>query len=380
MTGGFARQARLLDYTLRALGRHRARNLALLAVYTAVIFVLASVMLFAQALKGEAAALLQHSPEVLVQKLAAGRHALASTADLAVVGDVRGVSAASGRLWGYFFDPVAAANYTLMVPPDRPPGARQVVIGDGVARARGLAAGNPLALRSPSGALHAYTVERVLSDASSLVSADLILMNEVDYRSFFELPAGVFTDLVFTVTNPQEVRTVATKIAAKLPGSRVILREELLRTYESLFNWREGLLLAVAGLSLLAFVILAWTKAAGLSADEAREIGILKAIGWDTTDVLQMKLWEGLLVSGFAFLAGYVAAHVHVFHLGAPLLAPLLKGWATLYPRFDLAPTFDGLQLLTLGLLAILPYTLTTLVPSWRAAITDPDAAMRGTY
>lgn len=379
MSGGFARQARLVDYTVRALSRHRARNLGLLVVYTAVIFVLASVMLFAQALKGEAAALLQHSPEVLVQKLVAGRHALASAADLAVVGDVRGVSAASGRLWGYFFDPVAAANYTLMVPPDRPPGARQVVVGDGVARARGLAVGNPLALRSPSGVLHAYTIERVLSDASSLVSADLVLMNEVDYRSFFELPAGVFTDLTFAVTNPQEVRTVATKIAARLPGSRVILREELLRTYESLFSWREGLLLAVAGLSLLAFVILAWTKAAGLSADEAREIGILKAIGWETADVLQMKLWEGLLVSGLAFLAGYVAAHVHVFHLGAPLLAPVLKGWATLYPRFDLAPTVDGLQLLTLALLAILPYTLATLVPSWRAAIADPDAAMRGT-
>ncbi len=211
------------------------------------------------------------------------------------------------------------------------------------------------------------------------MSADLILMNEVDYRAFFELPAGVFTDLAFAVTNPQEVRTVATKIAARLPGSRVILREELLRTYESLFSWREGLLLAVAGLSLLAFVILAWTKAAGLSADEAREIGILKAIGWETADVLQMKLWEGLLVSGLAFLGGYVAAHVHVFHLGAPLLAPVLKGWATLYPRFDLAPTVDGVQLLTLALLAILPYTLATLVPSWRAAIADPDAAMRGT-
>ncbi len=378
MTGRLARQARLVDYTLRALGRHRARNVALVAVYTTVVFVLASVMLFTQALKGEAQAILRHSPEVLVQKLVAGRHALASAADLAAVGDVRGVAAAHGRLWGYLFDAVAAANYTLLVPPDGAPGPGQVAIGDGVARARGLVAGNPLALRSPSGALHAYTVARVLPEASSLVSADLVLMNEVDYRRFFALPADGFTDLVFSVTNPQEVRTVAAKIAARLPGSRVILREELLRTYESLFDWREGLLLAVASLALLAFVILAWTKAAGLSVDEAREIGILKAIGWETGDVLQMKLWEGVLVSGIAFLGGYVAAHVHVFHLGAPLLAPVLKGWATLYPRFDLTPGVDGLQLLTLAVLAIVPYTLATLVPSWRAAIADPDAAIRG--
>jgi ABC-type lipoprotein release transport system permease subunit len=374
------RHARLVDYTFGALARHRARNMGLLAVYALIVFVLASVMLFAQALKQEAAAILQHSPEVLVQRLSAGRHAFATAADLVTVGNVRGVSAARGRLWGYFFDPVAAANYTLLVPSDSPPARGRVVIGDGVARARGLVAGNPLALRSPAGALHSFTVERVLDGASSLVSADLILIDEADYRAFFDLPPEVYTDLAFSVTNPQEVRTVATKIAARLPGSRVILREELLRTYESLFSWREGLLLSVASLSLLAFVILAWTKAAGLSADERREIGILKAIGWDTTDVLQMKLWEGVLVSGVAFMAGYVAAHVHVFHLGAPMIAPVLKGWATLYPQFALTPTVDGLQLLSLALLAIVPYTLATLVPSWRAATTDPDAAMRGTF
>ncbi len=373
------RQLRFADYTLAALARHGARSAGLFAVYALVVFMLGSVMLFAQALRDEAAAILRHGPEVLVQKLAAGRHALVSAAELAAVGELRGVRSARGRLWGYFFDPVAAANYTLLVPDDAAPAPRQVVIGDGVARARGLVAGNPLALRSPSGALWTFTVERVLAEASSLVSADLVLMNEADWRGFFELPPDVYTDLAFTVANPREARTVAAKIAARLPGSRVILREDLLRTYASLFDWREGLLLVVGGVALLAFVILAWTQASGLSAEERREIGILKAIGWDTGDVLQMKLWEGLLVSGGAFLAGYVAAYVHVFHFGAPLIEPVLKGWATLYPRFDLTPAVDVVQLLTLAILAIVPYTLATLTPSWRAASADPDAAMRGT-
>ena len=372
------RQARLVDYTILALGRRRARSLALVAVYALVVFVLASVMLFANALQREAAATLRESPEVLVQKLVAGRHALATAGDVASLKGLRGVTGVVGRSWGYFYDPVVAANYTLMVPAAEPPSAGQVIVGDGVARVRGLRAGNPLPLRAPGGALQVYTVLRVLPDASSLVSADLLLMNDEDYRRFFDLPPDVYTDIALSVANPQEVRTVAAKVAARLPGSRVILREEILRTYAALFGWRAGLLLAVGSLSLLAFVILAWTKAAGLSADETREIGILKAIGWDTRDVLQMKLWEGLLVSGGAFVAGYVAAHVHVFHLGAPLIEPVLKGWATLYPRFALTPAVDGLELLTLALLAVVPYTVATLVPSWRAAIADPAAAMRG--
>jgi ABC-type lipoprotein release transport system permease subunit len=56
----------------------------------------------------------------------------------------------------------------------------------------------------------------------------------------------------------------------------------------------------------------------------------------------------------------------------------VLKGWATLYPRFVLTPAVDGMQVLTLALLAVVPYTAATLVPSWRAAIADPAAAMRG--
>mgnify|MGYP002139272564 CR=1 FL=1 len=37
-----------------------------------------------------------------------------------------------------------------------------------------------------------------------------------------------------------------------------------------------------------------------------------------------MKLWEGLLISLTAFLAGYIAAYVHVFHFSATLFAPVL--------------------------------------------------------
>ncbi len=91
-----------------------------------------------------------------------------------------------------------------------------------------------------------------------------------------------------------------------------------------------------------------------------------------------MKLWEGLLISFSAFLLGLVGAYVHVFHFGARLFEPVLKGWAVLYPRFTLVPQLDGLQLFTLFFFTVVPYTAAVLVPIWRAAIIDPDAAMRG--
>ncbi|MEZ5722219.1 MAG: hypothetical protein R3D59_11655 [Paracoccaceae bacterium] len=48
-----------------------------------------------------------------------------------------------------------------------------------------------------------------------------------------------------------------------------------------------------------------------------------------------------------------------------------------IYPDFRLAPVIDGMQLSTLFLLTVLPYTAAVLVPIWRAASADPDQVMR---
>jgi len=53
------------------------------------------------------------------------------------------------------------------------------------------------------------------------------------------------------------------------------LKEELLRTYDAVFDWRGGIVLVILAGAVFAFLIFAWDKAAALSAEEKREIGIL---------------------------------------------------------------------------------------------------------
>ncbi len=377
MTRWLAQQRYLMDYALAALGRQKGRALGLWAVYALLVFVLASVMLFTQGLRQEVTQVLEHAPEVVVQRLVGGRAALIEPGYAERLGRLRGVQRVAPRLWGYHYDSVHRANYTFMVPTADAPAPGQVLLGQALARQRGAEPGDIVAFNDYTGAVVTYTVAGMLPAASELMSADLLLMNEADFRRFFQLPEGHYTDLALSMANPAEARNVARKIAERLPDARPVLRDELLRSYASVFDWREGMVLAVLSGALLAFAILAWDKASGLSAQERREIGILKAIGWETGDVLRMKFWEGVLLSATAFLAGYVAAHLHVFYAGGALFRPVLQGWGTIYPRFELVPTVDGLQLFTLFFFTVVPFTAAVLLPCWKAAIADPDAVMR---
>jgi len=377
MKAWFERQRGLIDFSVANLGRRRGRNLGLFLAYTLLVFLLASVVLYGDALRREARLLLADAPELVVQRLTAGRHDLLPAAWLEKVQGLRGVGGVEGRLWGYYFDPAVAANTTLLVPSEAPPAPGQAVIGAALARARGLAVGDVLSLRSFDGKPYAFTLAGVLEADSELVSADLMLVNGGDFRAFFGVDPGLYTDLALRVANPREVRKVAEKVLQRLPGARVIAREEMRRTYEAAFNWRSGVLLTFLSTLMAAFALLAWDKASGLSAEERREIGILKAVGWETGDVLRMKLWEGALVSLCAFLAGYVLAWLHVFYADAPLFTAVLKGWSVLYPHFTLAPQVDVAQIATLFFLTVLPFVAATVVPVWRAATLDPDEVMR---
>jgi len=371
------RHLNILEFTLASLMRRRAKNLSLLVMYLLVIFLLASLQFFVTALKREAAIILSDAPDMVVQRLVAGRQDLVPARYAAEIARIRGVTAVRPRLWGYYYDALNGANYTIIASHDPAAGAERASIGAGVARVRNLEVGDLLPLISYDRAPLLVEIAAIFPHISDLVAADMIVLSPADFQQLFNFPAGQATDLAVTVRNPKELPTVAAKIAAQFPDSRPILKSEIQRTYQSIFDWRGGMTLMILASALISFIIFAWDKAAGLSAEERKEIGILKSIGWETSDVLLLKFWEGAVISLTAFLVGTVLAYGHVFFLSAPLFAQALKGWSVVYPRFQLVPVVNVYQLTVLFFLTVVPYTTATIIPCWRAATIDPDAAMR---
>ncbi|MDD1644011.1 MAG: FtsX-like permease family protein, partial [Methylococcaceae bacterium] len=396
------KQRYIIDFTISSLLRRKVKNFGLLALYTLIVFILASTMFFTYSIKKEASLILKGAPEIVVQKIVAGRHDLFPVSYIDTIKKIRGVAAVESRLWGYYYDSLVSANYTLLTPPsnggaadtaqssakitvvESESGGQPVkplfelggavlepgtlIIGNGIARLRNIGKGDYMPFRAFDGNVMNFRISGTLSSQSELVSSDLMLITGEDFRKLFGIGNSHVTDVTVAVNNPSEVEMVASKIRKRLPEARPIIRDEILRTYDSIFNWRGGMMIVIFSAAVLAFVIFAWDKASGLSAGERREIGILKAVGWETSDVIQMKFWEGAMISLTAFFTGVILAYVHVFFTGSLVFEPALKGWSNLYPNFELTPFVNLEQLTTLFFLTVVPYTVATIVPIWRAA------------
>jgi ABC-type lipoprotein release transport system permease subunit len=252
-----------------------------------------------------------------------------------------------------------------------------MIAGVELARFLGMRTGDELGLPSADPRAHAMRLVGTFDSKLDLWTADVILCDEDDARALLAVPDGEAVDLAVTLSNPQEARIVAGTIIERLPGARVIERDLLARVYHLAYGRRAGLVLGAAIPALLALLVLAWDRASGVGPDERREIAILKAVGWSTSDVLWAKLFESLLVGAAATALGLLFAYAWVFWLGAPGLRPALVGWSVLYPKSKLTPAVDLAQLVGITLAVLGPFALLSVVPAWRAASADPVETMR---
>ncbi len=385
------RQLALLDHAMGALARRAGRNAAITVGLALVVALFASVLFVTDALRRELALGIDGAPDVTVQTLVGGRPALVPATALDGLAARRGVRAVRPRVWGYLFVPSIEANLTVigagggvagtrhdrLVHGRLPREGREMALGAALATRLGLRAGDSMAFPAPEGfrLLHVVGIFRA---ESALRTADVVLTTDADARALLGIPDGMATDVAIDLARAEESDVVATLAADALPGARVLEKRLLRRTYELTFDERGGLLAAMGIPALVALLLLAWERLTGLSEAERREIGLLKAIGWETRDVLAARLWESAAVALAGTTLGVVLGYVFVFLAGAPLLRHALLGWSALYPPFELVPAVDVAQLATLIGAVVVPYAALGLVPAFRAASIDPDRAMRG--
>jgi ABC-type lipoprotein release transport system permease subunit len=180
----------------------------------------------------------------------------------------------------------------------------------------------------------------------------------------------------------EQIKTtlLRTELADSPDGSiryRVVTKKEL----ESLisrgwlhrggvFNLHFILAFAVAILAVLV------TSGAGLSG-RRREIGILKATGWQTDEVLLQGICESLLLCVVAASCAVVIAFVWLKWFNGMWVARVFLPSVDAVPQFQVPFRLAPVPVLLAFVISAIVIASGTLYPIWRAAIVPPQEAMR---
>ncbi len=105
---------KIIEYALSSLLRRKNKSLALIAAFTITVSALSSILFLTTSLKFEASYLLSNAPDLIVQKNIAGRHDLIPIKYTEIIKKIIGVGTVQARYWGYYYDALTEANYTVL--------------------------------------------------------------------------------------------------------------------------------------------------------------------------------------------------------------------------------------------------------------------------
>ena len=212
---------------------------------------------------------------------------------------------------------------------------------------------------------------------SNSADANLIVMPNDLVRKTFGFEQSEFTDISIMVQNKEEIGFIAEKLQEEFPNAKITLKEDLLREYENIYNFRSGFFLTVFIIAFFTFFIIIYDKLSGPNSAQKREIGILKAIGWRVEDILKAKLYEAILISMSAYTFGMILALLYVYLFKAPYLKAIFLNNYTLLSDYRLMFHIDIQTVVLLFFVSVPLYIAATIIPSWRVATLDADEVMR---
>jgi len=387
----------LIEFAINALLRAKRKNIFIFIVFTLLILLLTSTFLITGSIRYELQNTLHSLPQIIVERIKAGRHYDIDSSISDDILTIAGVEQATPRVWGYYYFANAGVNFSIVgieqyeeqytnslskvtekFDFDKLHQEHSMIVGKGVKRVLEHSYySDYFNFIKPNGSFKKIYIAGTFDGDTELESNDMILMSKDDVRDIFDMPTNKATDIVVKVANPNEITTIASKIKLMYPDTRVITNSDLQVSYQNIFDYKSGVFLALFVVALFTFFMIIYDKASGLSSEEKREIGILKAVGWRVDDVLKEKFYEAFIISFFAYILGVLIAFGYVYILQAPLLRDIFVGYSQLKTTFELPFIFDIQTLFLVFLLSVPIYIGATIIPSWRASTLEVDEVIR---
>jgi ABC-type lipoprotein release transport system permease subunit len=344
-----------------------------------------------EGIKSQAKISVDQGADVYVAGDRHGSNAPISVDTIAALKSIDGVEKVVPRIVGraYFFDKLVTIvgldrdpfpSGAEIVRGDLPSSPGEVLMGDALARQLGLQLGTSFSLTINASKI--FRVTGVFRSECTIWSALLIYMSLKDAQELFRTP-GVATDLL-VYTRPGYAHAVAERIqekdfseGMKLPLLRVQDRALVSLYIQKGYNARGGVFTALYTVAF-ALGIPALLVASGLGFTERRkEIGILKATGWQTQEVIETIFMENIMLSLLATPIAVLSSFLWMKVLNGLFIAQFFIAQVDLMPPFPVPSRFLPTPVLLGFLVSFVITSAGSIFTTWKTAVVPPSDAMR---
>ena len=372
----------LLAWAIRDLMRRPLESGLLVTALLLTVSITAAPLLFTQALSTTTNLILRDAPSLVVRKFnALGWTPIPSDQSAQLAKSVPGVIAARPRVWGRVAGPegpltvIGVDRYGPPLPQSTAvPGRGEAVADTDV---KGDRAAPFLTLTGQRTAT--LRVVGRSNAMTGIAEPNIVLLHIDDARDLLGIPDGYASDLAVEVFNPSEESAILPDLTAAFPWTvRITTRTESAGIYAAGLARMGGMAVAFLVPALLALCLLVAVTVRDRFGRRF-EIGLLKALGWTTGDIVRLQVSRALLIGIPGAAGGMMLAFLLVFWPNATWPGHLCPEWQALSSRLSFSPGDAGLILLEVTALVVLPFLAATIGTVLRCAIADPQEMLERT-
>jgi len=373
----------MLAWAARDLGRKPGLAVLTGLVIATLVTFSATTLLLIEAWSTTTTSLIESGPSLVVRKVSpTGWAPMPLDESLPQAARVIGVTAVEPRVWGI----VSSSTGPLTIVGVSPQAATELAAQGFVTPAPGAAVagfGIVIDQDNPTITLSGVTeldlrLRGTLPADAALAVHDILLLDPADTRLLLGLEENEASDFAVSVFHQSEETAILPDLAAAFPYPvRITTRSDAVGSTISAMSRDGGLASMLLTPALLAMALLI-TNTLRESSGSRRDLGLYKAFGWTSGDLVRLQLLKSLAVGIPAVLTGLALAWLLVFWPGITWPGALLLGWQTPPPPLTLSADGAAKVMLTVTGLVLSPWLLATLVPALRSALADPDDLVRG--
>jgi hypothetical protein len=216
-----------------------------------------------------------------------------------------------------------------------------------------------------------FAVAGRLPPETSMTAHDLVLLRWTDAGAVLGIGPGFASDLAVEVFHPQEADALAPELVQALPWPVVVTsRTEAVKAYSGSVL-RRGSLATLALFPALLALMLLIMQSMRERLLRKEEIGLLRALGWETSHLVRLHLTRAGLVAVPFLVAGMLIGYGLVFGTRVAWPAKLLLGWSGPAPQLALDAGGSLQTLAAIGAMILLPYFAAAAAPVLWAALAD---------